>query len=345
MSTVRRLKAIVVLMALVLIMFTGQRVRDAWHGLNEPIGNTAVLRFRVSPGARIAHVAADLAAQGVIKQPRIWIWYARYKGLASGIKAGEYALDAGITPRKLLYRLVSGEVLLHSLTIVDGWRVADLLAALRRDPDVLTTLSLAPNDLMRRLGSSGDAEGQFLPETYKFPSGTTDLEILRQAHVALTRELDAAWASRDNSIALRNPYELLTMASIVQKETGVPREIGLVAGLYLHRLKIGMRLQADPTIIYGLGDRYGGSLHTVDLRTDGPYNSYTRTGLPPTPVALAGAAVLRATAHPETTKAIYFVASPKGDGSHVFSETLEQHNVAVTAYLARHQRPTSDAAR
>ncbi len=345
MSTVRRLTGIIVLVAVVLIVLTGALVLKAWHGLNEPIGSAMVLHFRVAPGARIAHVAADLASQGVIKQPRIWAWYARYKGLASSIKAGEYAFDPAITPRELLNKLVSGEVLLHSLTIVDGWRVAELLAALKRDPNILATLPAAPHDLMQRLGSSGDAEGQFLPETYRFPSGTTDLEILRQAHVALTRELDVAWASRDNSIALRNPYELLTMASIVQKETGVPREIGLVAGLYLHRLKIGMRLQADPTIIYGLGDRYEGSLHTVDLRTDGPYNSYTRIGLPPTPIALAGAAVLRATAHPEQTEAIYFVASPKGDGSHVFSETLEQHNAAVAQYLARHQRPASEAAR
>jgi UPF0755 protein len=234
--------------------------------------------------------------------------------------------------------MVNGQVLLHSFTIVDGWRTEDMLAALRRNPDVMTTLAEKAPDLMDKLGSPGlDPEGQFLPETYRFTAGTTDLEVLRQAHAALTRELEAAWSGRDGDLPLKNSYELLIMASIIQKESGLPQELGVIAGLYLHRLSIGMRLQADPTVIYGLKDRYDGEIHTVDLRTDGPYNSYTRTGLPPTPIALAGAAVIRATAHPQKTDAIYFVASPKDDGSHVFSSTLEEQNAAVARYLA-HQR-------
>jgi UPF0755 protein len=169
-------------------------------------------------------------------------------------------------------------------------------------------------------------------------AGTSDIELLKGAHAALAHELEAAWADRDPEIPLHNAYELLIMASIVEKETALPQELGKIAGLYLHRLAIGMRLQADPTVIYGMGERYEGDIRTVDLRTDGPYNSYTRTGLPPTPIALAGAAAIRATARPEKTDALYFVASPKGDGSHVFSATLEQHNAAVAAYLAR-KRP------
>jgi UPF0755 protein len=232
-------------------------------------------------------------------------------------------------------------VLLHSFTIVDGWRAQDMLAALRRDSDIAATPADSVEDVMRKLGAPGlDPEGQFLPETYRFPEGTPELEILRQAHVALVRELDSAWATRDPALMLKNPEELLTVASIVQKESGLPQELPKIAGLYLHRLRIGMRLQADPTVIYGLGDRYDGDIHTVDLRTDGPYNTYTRTGLPPTPIALAGAAVIRATAHPQKTDAIYFVASAKGDGSHVFSSTLQEHNAAVASYLA-HQRPKS----
>jgi UPF0755 protein len=217
---------------------------------------------------------------------------------------------------------------------VDGWRVTDLLAALRRSPDVATTLSAGATDLMERLGSPGvDPEGQFLPETYKFPGGTTDVDLLRQAHAALVRELDTAWNERDPALPLKSARQLLIMSSIVERETALPRELGIVAGLYLHRLDIGMRLQADPTVIYGLGERYDGELHAVDLRTDGPYNTYTREGLPPTPIALPSAAAIRATAHPEKTDAVYFVASGNGDGSHVFSATLAEQNVAVARYL------------
>jgi UPF0755 protein len=231
--------------------------------------------------------------------------------------------------------MVNGQVVLHSFTIVDGWRVEDMLAALRRNPDVIATLAEKAPDLMDKLGAPGqDPEGQFLPETYRFTAGTTDLDVLRQAHAALTRELEAAWSTRDADLPLRNSYELLIMASIVQKESGLPQELPVIAGLYLHRLAIGMRLQADPTVMYGLKDRHEGAIRSVDLRTDGPYNSYTRAGLPPTPIALAGAAVIRATAHPEKTDAIYFVASPKDDGSHVFSATLEEQNAAVARYVA-----------
>jgi UPF0755 protein len=311
------------------------------RSLDQPLQLSATMRFKVASGSSFAHVANDLASQGVVEQPRAWTLYARWKGLAPLVKAGEYEIQPGITPRELLAKMVSGQVLLHSFTIVDGWRVADMLDALRRNPDVLSTLTVAaaPSELMAKLGSPElAAEGQFLPETYKFVAGTSDIEVLRQAHTALTRELEAAWMDRDRESPLHTQYELLIMASIVEKESGLPQELGKIAGLYLHRLAIGMRLQADPTIIYGMGEHYDGDIRTVDLRTDGPYNSYTRTGLPPTPIALPSAAVIRATARPEKSDALYFVASPKEDGSHVFSATLEQHNVAVAAYLARKRR-------
>ena len=318
-------------------------VRDGIRSLDVPTKLTATLRYRISAGTRIARVAADLNAQGVIARPKAWMWYARYRGLASAIKAGEYAIAPGTTPRELLEKFVTGQVLLHSFTIIDGWRTQDMLAALHRNPEIVSTVSDGEPAIMQKLGEpESDSEGQFLPETYRFPSGTTDLELMRQAHAALLQDLAAAWQSRDPEIPLRNSHELLIMASIVEKETGLPEELGKVAGLYLHRLRIGMLLQADPTIIYGLGDRYDGELRTVDLRTDGPYNSYTRVGLPPTPIALPSAAALRATARPEKTDALYFVASPKGDGSHVFSPTYEAHKVAVAQYWA-HQRQKSAA--
>ncbi len=318
----------------------------ALRSLDRPLNVSTPIRFKVPPGSRFAHVAAELAERRVVPEPRVWVLYARWKGLAAAIKAGEYEIEPGSTPRSLLSKMINGQVLLHSFTIVDGWRVQDMLAAIRKNPDITVTLPGAPEDLMVRLGSpAADAEGQFLPETYRFPSGTTDLEVLKQAHAALVRELDSAWAARDPSVPLRNEAELLIVASIVEKESGVPAELPKIAGLYLHRLRIGMRLQADPTVIYGLGERYDGDLHAVDLRADGPYNTYTRAGLPPTPIALAGAPAIDATAHPASTDALYFVASPKGDGSHVFSATLEEQNAAVARYVAHLREKTAEASK
>ncbi|MGO9989902.1 MAG: endolytic transglycosylase MltG [Steroidobacteraceae bacterium] len=342
------LRRIVLVPALTLLLL-GAAAALVWNGvrsLDQPLNVAAPLRFKVPAGARFARVAADLASRGVVPQPRAWVLYARWKGLAAAIKAGEYEIEPGTTPRVLLDKLVSGQVVLHSFTIVDGWRVQDLLSALRRNPDIVVTLPASSQNLMEKLGAPGiDAEGEFLPETYRFPGGTTDLELLRQAHVSLRRELDAAWADRDPTLPLHNAGELLIMASIVEKESGLPQELPKIAGLYLHRLSIGMRLQADPTVIYGLGERYDGDIHSVDLRTDGPYNTYTRAGLPPTAIALPGAAAIRASARPEKTDAIYFVASGKGDGSHVFSATLEQQNAAVAKYLERQRQKSAEAAR
>src|SRR5450631_2197436 len=334
-----------------ILLLGSAAVGIVWFGvrsLDEPVRLAAPMRFKVASGASFGRVAAELASQGVITRPRAWVLYARWTGLAPAVKAGEYEIQPGTTPRQLLTKMVNGQVLLHSFTIVDGWRVQDMLGALRRNPDITVTLSDTAPDLMDKLGLPGiDAEGQFLPETYRFVGGTTDIELLRQAHAALVKELESAWADRDPGLPLRDSRELLIMASIVEKESGLPQELGLIAGLYLHRLGIGMRLQADPTVIYGLGDRYDGDIRTVDLRTDGPYNTYTRAGLPPTPIALPSAAVIRATAQPEKTDAIFFVASPKDDGSHVFSSTLQQHNAAVASYVAhqRHKTAAGNGAR
>jgi UPF0755 protein len=345
----RALRSIVpVVVVLAALAAAGIVVRSGLRSLDEPLKVSAPLVFKVAPGTRFVRVAADLGARGVVPQPRAWVLYARFKGLASSIKAGEYEIEQGATPRTLLEKLVSGQVVLHSFTIVDGWRVADLLTALRHNSDVAVTLppDVSKASLMQKLGSDrSDPEGEFLPETYRFPAGTPDIELLRQAHAALERELDAAWADRDPALPLHSPYELLIAASIVQKESGLPQELAVIAGLYLHRLRIGMRLQADPTVIYGLGERYDGGLHSDDLRADGPYNTYTRTGLPPTPIALVSAAVLRATAHPQDTDALYFVASPKGDGSHVFSATLEEQNAAVARYVAHLRQKTAESPR
>lgn len=325
-----------------LLLGSGVAASVAWLGvrsLDEPLQVSAAIRYKVVPGARFARVAADLGTLGVLPFPRAWVLFARWKGQAAAVKAGEYEIEPGLTPRSLLAKMVRGDVVLHGFTIVDGWRVEDMLAALRRNPDVVLKLPAQPADLMAALGFDGvAAEGQFLPQTYKFESGTTDVQVLQQAHAALARELAAAWQDRDPQLTVQNPADLLILASIVEKESAVPQELPKIAGLYLHRLNLGMRLQADPTVIYGLGSRYDGGLHSVDLRTDGPYNSYTRTGLPPTPICLPSAAALRATAHPEASDAVYFVASGKGDGTHVFSATLAEQNAAVARYLAIQRR-------
>jgi UPF0755 protein len=340
---VRRVLRYVLLSCLLIGAAAAGLVWVGVRSLDEPVRLTAPVRFKVAPGVSFARIAAELAARGVIARPRAWVLFARLRNLAPAVKAGEYEIQPGITPRELLTKMVNGQVLLHSFTIVDGWTVRDLLEALRRNPDIALTLADKAPNLMEKLGAPGlESEGQFLPETYRFIAGTTDVELLRVAHTALVKELESDWTDRDPGLPLQNSRELLIMASIVEKESGLPQELKIIAGLYLHRLSIGMRLQADPTVIYGMGDRYDGDIRTVDLRTDGPYNSYTRAGLPPTPIALAGAAVIRATAHPEKTDALYFVASPKGDGSHVFSATLQEHNAAVASYVAHQRRKAAE---
>lgn len=312
---------------LVVVLLAGAVSWFIWQGmksLDEPLNVTTATRFKVLPGVSFSHVAADLHTKGIVANARAWAWYARSQDMAAAIKAGEYQIDPGMSPRDLLARMVRGDVVVYSFTIIDGWRVHDLLDALHRNHDIVATLP----------ANALEAEGEFLPETYRFESGATDADILQRAHAALLRELTQAWADHDPLLPLKNPTELLTLASIVQKESANPLELAKIAGLYLHRLKLGMRLQADPTVIYGLGEAYDGSLHSADLHTDGPYNTYMREGLPPTPIALPGAAAIRACAHPEATDALYFVASDRGDGTHVFSATLPQQNAAVARYVA-----------
>lgn len=318
--------------ALALVVWQGLR------SLDEPLAVSSAVRFKILPGTSFSHVAADLHARGIVANPRAWAWYARSQDTAVAIKAGEYEIEPGMTPRELLAKMVRGDIVYYSFTIIDGWRVRDLLDALRRNQDIVTKLPAGASSLMQRLGFGADeAEGQFLPETYRFEGGTTDIDILQRAHTAMLHELNGAWEDHDPASPLKSANEMLILASIVEKESANPAELAMIAGVYLHRLEIGMRLQADPTVIYGLGDAYDGTLHSVDLHTDGPYNSYTREGLPPTPIALPGAAAIRACAHAEVTDALYFVASDRDDGSHVFSATLPQQNAAVAKYVA-HQR-------
>lgn len=293
------------------------------------------LTIEVPAGTTLAALGRQLADRGVLGYPRALRAYARLKGQASAIKAGEYELAPGTTPRKLLEQLVVGRAKLHSLTIIEGWTTHDLLLALRgADAIVRQTLGGDAAELAAALGlPEAAAEGWFFPDTYRFPRGTSDREVLRMAHLRMQEVLARSWAGRAPGLALRSPYEALILASIVEKETGLDSERPRVAGVFLRRLQLGMKLQTDPTVIYGLGPGFKGRLGRRDLDRDTPYNTYTRTGLPPTPISLPGEASIHAALHPDDSDALYFVASPAADGSHVFSASLPEHNAAVNKYL------------
>jgi UPF0755 protein len=306
----------------------------AWRELNAPLAIPSEgTLVEVANGASLRAVTAQLAERGILDHPWLLASYARATGDATQIKFGEYEVAPGTTPLTLLAKLVAGEVYLHQVTIIEGSRFADALAAVRAHPAVAAG-TLDGEGIMAAIGAPGvHPEGQFFPDTYRFARGTTDLDILRVAHEALVTRLGAAWGSRSENITIDGEYEALIVASIVEKETAVPAERRLVAGVVHERLRRNMRLQTDPTVIYGLGEAYDGNLRRQDLDSDTPYNTYTRAGLPPTPIALPGAGAIEAAVAPEITGAVYYVATGRSDGSHTFSATLEEHERAVREYL------------
>jgi UPF0755 protein len=308
--------------------------------LNAPLPIPAEgVSLEVVGGTSLRRVTRDLAERELLARPWLLAAYGRLTGEATRIRAGEYVLVAGTTPVSLLAKLVSGQVYLHQLTIVEGTRFTDLLAALRAHPAVEAG-TLDGAGIMAVLGEPGvHPEGQFFPDTYRFPKGTTDVELLRVAHLALLARLDAAWQRRSPDIQFRTPYEALILASIIEKETALATERRLTSGVFHQRLRRNMRLQTDPTVIYGLGESFDGNLRRQDLERDTPYNTYTRNGLPPTPIASAGEESLEAAVTPEISDAVYFVATGRGDGSHYFSATLEEHERAVRDYLRRLRSP------
>lgn len=301
-------------------------------------------QLEIAPGTSFAAVTRRLVDEEVARLGPVLAAHARFSGDARRIKAGEYLLPAGTTPRTLLSQLVSGRVVLHRLTLIEGWTLKDILGALRAEPSLRATLTgKDPGEVARELELPFDsAEGAFLPETYLFPRGTSDRELLLRAHGALKQQLDRTWTGRAPDLPLQEPYELLILASIVERESALASERPLIAGVFVRRLRIGMRLQTDPTVIYGLGERFDGNLRRVDLETDTPWNTYTRGGLPPTPIAAASKEALEAAANPADGTALYFVATGKGDGSHQFSDNLGQHQAAVRKYLAELRRQARD---
>jgi UPF0755 protein len=287
----------------------------------------------ITRGQSLAAVTRDLERRGLLQHGRLLAAYGRFTG-------AEYEVPAGTTPEALLRLFASGKVVQHSVTIVEGWTFRDLRRALERTDNLQNTLQgRSDAEVMTALGEAQSApEGLFFPDTYLFGKGATDLEILAQARSRMRSELDAAWAARGSDLPIRTAYEALILASIVEKETANPAERPRIAGVFTERLRIGMRLQTDPTVIYGLEPAFDGNLRRADLERDGPYNTYTRAGLPPTPIALPGAAALRAATRPDERKELYFVATGLPDGTHHFSSTLAEHEQAVRDYVARYRR-------
>jgi UPF0755 protein len=287
---------------------------------------------RIAPGTSARGVARRLRESGVGVHEDIFVAVARATDATSSLRAGRYEINRGMTMHQLIDKLRRGEVLRERLTVVEGWTFRDLRAALSAQADLRQdSAKLSDADILKAIGAAeSHPEGLFAPDTYLFDPGSSDIDLLRAAYRAQAERLQQAWAQRDVTLPLKTPYDALILASIVEKETGQSSERGLIAGVFINRLRIGMRLQTDPTIIYGLGEKFDGNLRKRDLLADGPYNSYTRAGLPPTPIALPGRAALEATLSPAATRALYFVA--RGDGTSVFSENLSDHNRAVYKY-------------
>lgn len=302
------------------------------------IANQAIV-IEIAPGKPLRVVASDLHRQGILPHPLSLIALARLRGESNALRAGEYKIEPGTTEAELLQQLVSGRVLMHSLTLVDGWTFKQVFAAVERDPDLVHTLhDASPAQVMTRLGHPGKSpEGMFYPDTYRFSRGTSDAAFLQRAYRMMQQKLAAAWSDRAPDLPYKSSYDALIMASLIEKETARPDERTRIAGVFVRRLEKGMKLQSDPTVIYGLGEAYNGDITLKDLRTDTPYNTYTRYGLPPTPICMPPLASIDAALHPASGNALYFVA--KGDGSHKFSATLAEQNAAVKKYqLSGHSK-------
>ncbi len=298
--------------------------------LNEP------QQLTIKPGTSFRSVVEQLVERGIIDQPLLLRFYARQHNLAQRIQAGEYWLEPGLSHAALLQMLVQGRVRSYRVTLVEGQTVQELVAALQMHPQIVATLEQSdPDAIAQVLGITGSAEGWVYPDTYQFTRGTTDQQILQRAYQRMQQLLEQEWAARAAELPLDSAYEALILASIVEKETGVAFERPAIAGVFIRRLQKGMRLQTDPTVIYGMGERYQGNIRRADLNRKTPYNTYRIDGLPPTPIASPGRAAIHAALNPEAGDSLFFVA--KGDGSHQFSATLAEHNRAVTRFQ-RHKR-------
>ena len=307
------------------------------RGYRAPGPAEAAIRVEVQPGSTVRGVLKHLAAARALAHPRLTELYLRLHGRHFSIKAGEYEVPPHASAADVVTLLAEGRVVLEQLTVVEGATYQDFRRELESDPHVKANLRGASDEaVMAAIGHADEQpEGRFFPSTYRFASGTTETELLKMAYDKMSDVLAAAWAQRAQDLPFATPYQALVLASIIEKETGLASERPLIAGVFVERLKKGMRLQSDPTVIYGMGAEYTGTIRTRDLTTDTPYNTYTRAGLPPTPISLPGRESILATVRPNDTGNLYFVATGDGDGAHHFSTTLADHDAAVRHYLVR----------
>ncbi len=320
------------LVLLVVLAGAAAAAAVAWW-LNQPLVLASEsVELSIEQGELPRDIAQGWVKAGVQAPPwALYQWF-RWSGDAKRIRAGSYEIGAGTTPRTLLEKMVRGDETLATVRLIEGWTFRQFRAELAKAEALKpTTAGMTDAQLMEAIGSPGLApEGRFYPDTYAYSKGSADLAVLKRAHRAMKQRVDEAWAARAPDLPLRTPDEALILASIVEKETGAAAERARIAAVFVNRLRIGMPLQTDPTVIYGMGDAFDGNLRKRDLQTDTPFNTYTRPGLPPTPIAMPGSASLRAAVRPEASKALYFVA--RGDGTSEFSETLAEHNRAVNKY-------------
>ncbi|MBD8527687.1 endolytic transglycosylase MltG [Pseudoxanthomonas sp. CAU 1598] len=320
------------------ILLGGWLAHGEWRAyqqfVDQPLTNGDIERvIEVRSGDSFRHVLTRLRTLGVKEgRDEYWRYLAWELGVMRKLQVGEYLLFHGITPRELLGRMEKGRVIQHRFTIIPGWNLRDLRLALAEDPVLEQTLpGLSEGELLTRLGlETASAEGRFLPETYQFTRGVSDIDILKRARVAMDQALQRHWQARVNDLPLDSPEQALILASIIEKETGLAAERPEIAGVFIRRLRIGMKLQTDPTVIYGLGDSFNGNLTRAHLTTDTPFNTYTRGGLPPTPIAMPSEHAIIAALNPADGDTLYFVS--RGDGSHQFSRTLSEHNTAVRRF-------------
>ena len=304
-----------------------------WRWLDQPLPLAAnTVELSIEPGVNPREVAAAWVRAGIQVPPRLLYEWFRWSGDARRIRAGSYVVGPEVSPRQLLAKMVQGDEAFERVRLLEGWTLKQFRAELARAPHLKpASAGMSDAQLMSAVGADGVAgEGRFFPDTYLYSRGVSDLTVLKRAYETMQRHLNAAWEARVGELPLRTPNEALILASIVEKETGKASDRAQIAGVFTNRLRVGMPLQTDPSVIYGLGEAFDGNLRKRDLLSDGPFNTYTRLGLPPTPIAMPSLASLKAAVNPERTKALYFVA--RGDGSSVFSESLLDHNRAVNQY-------------
>ena len=323
----RKLITLIITILIAIILLSIYFVDYAHHPLSD---SDEEIHLSIVPGMSFSAVSQQLVQRGLLDEKLPWDIFGRLSGATNAVKAGEYLLPANLTPTQLLHRLISGDIIQFSMTVIEGWTFNQLWEAVKQHDKITHTVS-TPAELLAKL-ALGDMhpEGWFYPDTYYFPAGTTDVDFFRRAFEHMVKVLNEEWSRRKQGIPIHSPHEALTLASIIEKETNADAERAIVAAVFITRLKRGMRLQTDPTVIYGMGELFNGDIRRQDLKADTPYNTYLHKGLPPTPIALPGRNAIAAALNPADSEAVFFVS--KGDGTHHFSNTYEEHKEAVIKY-------------